>query len=66
MFSHVRDWKREMERTKTKLWRISTVNQNFYTSHGLPQIIVVPTSVNESQLGVAAEHFQNRFFPVWV
>lgn len=66
MFSHVRDWKREMERRGTSGWRISTVNQNFYVSNGLPQTVIVPTSVTEGQLAKAAEHFQNRFFPVWV
>lgn len=66
MFSHVRDWKREMDRTKAKLWRITTINQHFHISSGLPQTVVVPTSVNEGQLSKAAEHFQNRFFPIWV
>lgn len=65
-FDHVRDWKREMERTKCQNWRISIGNQNFYLSYGLPQSVVVPISVTESQLAKAAEHFCNRFFPIWV
>lgn len=55
-----------MERTKCQNWRISIGNQNFYLSYGLPQSVVVPISVTESQLAKAAEHFCNRFFPIWV
>ncbi|GLV43995.1 uncharacterized protein CBL_12709 [Carabus blaptoides fortunei] len=65
-FDHVRDWKREMERTHSQNWRISIGNQNFFLSYGLPQTVIVPTSVTETQLSIAARHFRNSYFPVWV
>lgn len=66
MFRNVDDWKREMSRTKCKHFRISLVNQNFIMSPSLPQTIIVPESVTDDQLNKAAEHFKNRFIPVWV
>lgn len=66
MFRNKDDWKREIERTKCKGWRISDVNRNFIMSPLLPQYIVVPISVTDDILSRALEHFRNRFCPLWV
>lgn len=66
LFRSTDDWKREMARTRCKHWRLSHVNQNFIMSPSLPQSIIVPESVTDDQLSKAAEHFRNRFSPVWV
>ncbi|KAF5301594.1 hypothetical protein FQR65_LT08899 [Abscondita terminalis] len=66
MFRSTEDWRREIQRTGCKNWRISLINLNFHMSPLLPQTIIVPASVTDSALSQAVEHFRNRCCPVWV
>ncbi|XP_025829876.1 myotubularin-related protein 10-B-like [Agrilus planipennis] len=65
-FRKPEDWRLEMERTRCQLWRISLLNQNFVVSPTLCEAFVVPSSVTDSGLTKAVEHFRNRSCPVWV
>lgn len=66
MFRNADEWRKEMDRTKCKNWRLSDVNRNFIMSPLLPQHIVVPESVTDDILNRAVEHFRNRCCPLWV
>lgn len=66
MFRSIEDWKKELQRTGCKNWRVSQANQNFHMSPLLPQALVVPVSVTDGSLNQAVEHFRNRCCPIWV
>ncbi|XP_051168086.1 myotubularin-related protein 12 [Leptopilina boulardi] len=65
------DWENELERVLHKSshlkrgWRLSTANEQFQLSSSLPEYIIVPASVTDSQLTNAAHHFQDNRPPVW-
>lgn len=67
-FEKANDWLKELDRTKTnKLkWRVCKVNEYFQVSVNLPQVFIVPASVEDHILCKAAEHFQSHCSPVWV
>ncbi|GJQ74667.1 hypothetical protein Trydic_g21519 [Trypoxylus dichotomus] len=67
-FEKTSDWLKELDRTKTnKLkWRVCRANEHFQISINLPQVFVVPASVEDHMLSKATEHFQSHFSPVWV
>ncbi|XP_011312781.1 myotubularin-related protein 10-B [Fopius arisanus] len=70
-FRDLTDWRVEFDRTAQgndllrRSWRLSSANVAFQMSPSLPQYIIVPVSVTDSQLTVAAAHFQDGRPPVW-
>ncbi|KAK0083441.1 hypothetical protein PV325_008780 [Microctonus aethiopoides] len=71
LFRNMMDWQSELDRTSQnneqvkKNWRLSSVNSKFQMSSSLPQYIIVPASVTDSQLTGAAAHFQDGRPPIW-
>ncbi|XP_063991002.1 myotubularin-related protein 10-B [Diachasmimorpha longicaudata] len=70
-FRDLNDWRGEFDRTAQgnevlkRNWRLSSANVAFQLSPSLPQFIIVPGSVTDSQLTRAAGHFQEGRPPVW-
>lgn len=60
------DWKKELERTQCKNWRISLANANYQLSPTLTTSLVVPQSVTDAAICTAVGHFKNAYCPVWV
>nr|XP_018912403.1 PREDICTED: myotubularin-related protein 10-B [Bemisia tabaci] len=65
MFRTAVDWEKELTRTASVGWRISTVNQNFRLSESSPQWLVVCSSILDKQLREAAPHFNGGRLPQW-
>ncbi|XP_043488779.1 myotubularin-related protein 10-B [Polistes fuscatus] len=70
LFSNISDWQNEFERIlisekASKGWRLSTVNKKYQLCSSLPQYIIVPASLTNSQLTDAAKYFQGNRLPVW-
>ncbi|XP_033226069.1 myotubularin-related protein 10-B [Belonocnema kinseyi] len=71
LFRHKSEWENELDRTSCKSgllkrgWRLSTANEQFQISPSLPEYIIVPGSVTDSQLINAAQHFQDNRPPIW-
>ncbi|KRT82663.1 hypothetical protein AMK59_3380, partial [Oryctes borbonicus] len=68
LFEKTSDWLKELDRTKTnKLkWRVCRANEYFEISLTLPQVFIVPASVEDHMLTKAVGHFQSHYLPVWV
>ncbi|XP_017786863.1 PREDICTED: myotubularin-related protein 10-B-like, partial [Nicrophorus vespilloides] len=60
------DWRKDLTRCKAKKWRISDVNKNFSVTLHMPEYLVVPETITNSQISTAARDFRNEGFPVWV
>ncbi|XP_024943809.1 myotubularin-related protein 10-B [Cephus cinctus] len=71
LFRDISDWQNELDRTMRnrgqmkKGWRISSINVQFKLSDSLPQYVIVPASITDSQLNNAAQHFQGSRPPIW-
>ncbi|KAF7417891.1 hypothetical protein HZH68_000544 [Vespula germanica] len=70
LFRNISDWQNEFERIlssekASQGWRLSTVNIKFQLCSSLPQYIIVPASLTNSQLTDAAKYFQGNRLPVW-
>ncbi|KAG8224111.1 hypothetical protein J437_LFUL001805 [Ladona fulva] len=65
LFQDQHDWLAELQRTKCRGWRISSVNCNFRMSPYLPQHLVIPLEVSDQTYMNASKHFQGNFPPVW-
>ncbi|KAG8041949.1 hypothetical protein G9C98_007253 [Cotesia typhae] len=71
LFRSMSDWQNELNRTSCnnehtkKNWRLSSANLRYQLSTSLPEYIIVPASVTDSQLSGAASHFQDNRPPVW-
>ncbi|KAH0539767.1 myotubularin-related protein 10-B [Cotesia glomerata] len=71
LFRSMSDWQNELNRTSCnnehtkKNWRLSSANLRYQLSTSLPEYIIVPASVTDSQLTGAASHFQDNRPPVW-
>ncbi|XP_043260990.1 myotubularin-related protein 10-B isoform X2 [Colletes gigas] len=70
LFRDLSDWINELERTISnekhrKFWRLSTANVDFKLCRSLSRYIIVPASITDSQLMVAAMHFQGNRPPIW-
>ncbi|XP_043216147.1 myotubularin-related protein 10-B-like [Amphibalanus amphitrite] len=58
-------WQAELERTGTIGWRVSHANEMYQMCRSLPQVLVVPKGVFDTDLVAASSHFKERRPPVW-
>ncbi|KAK7574342.1 hypothetical protein V9T40_011533 [Parthenolecanium corni] len=64
-FRDPEEWRKEMERTGCKGWRLTYQNQRFQLSSSLPEFFVVGKEVTDSQINIAAQHFRCNRPPLW-
>lgn len=65
-FRKMEDWKKELDRTRCKNWRVSVANSTYQLSPTLCTALIVPQSVTDAALSTAVGHFRNAYCPVWV
>ncbi|XKL69261.1 hypothetical protein PGB90_007030 [Kerria lacca] len=64
-FRDPEEWRREMDRTNCKGWRLTYQNQRFQLSSSLPEFFVVGKDISDFQINVAAQHFRCNRPPLW-
>lgn len=64
-FREAGEWGKELARTQSLGWRLSSVNHGFQISTSLPQWVVVSSTVLDWQLTEAARHFRCGRPPLW-
>ncbi|KAI5730573.1 hypothetical protein M8J76_015286 [Diaphorina citri] len=64
-FREAGEWGKELARTQSIGWRLSSVNHDFQLSPSLPQWIVVSSTVLDWQLTEASRHFRCGRPPLW-